>query len=439
MTTLHDRLADLAENAPVGAPAPGLWDRGRRVHRRQRVGTVAIVSVTLVALGILGTTGWMRSRPEPIPAAPTDGMLLPDRFYDPSSRLSGTDDEGPIGPVSAIIYAQRSSGWRSTVNGLAGVSATTGEYRFLDLPGWPEADDEQGSSTVALSADGRRVAYWHLGPQDDNQGDTPPVDGVAVYDTVTGEVQHYGIGSSYGIGQQGLAWVGDELWFGFFPYDDRKREGWHGGSTTAWTPGQDATRSWSLGHGPSLLVPPTETQDALIEASGRTVRAWTSEPRSRTEWHVDRGIEGEVWTSPDGGRMAAVVDPDGPAVTDTVARPIVTLVPVGGGKIRSTEVPGVETNEVVGWRDDDHVVTFDYDDETYRSVDVESGESQELVSMKGMDWSAALIAQDAWQAPTYVAPAPPNPLSPWLVWGGGAGSIVLGGLALVLWRRRVRA
>ena len=38
MTTLHDRLADLArDQAPTAPPAPELWVRGRRYHRRRRL------------------------------------------------------------------------------------------------------------------------------------------------------------------------------------------------------------------------------------------------------------------------------------------------------------------------------------------------------------------------------------------------------------------
>lgn len=41
MTSLHDRLADLAEDAPVGAPTPDLWTAGVRRGRKVRAATVA--------------------------------------------------------------------------------------------------------------------------------------------------------------------------------------------------------------------------------------------------------------------------------------------------------------------------------------------------------------------------------------------------------------
>jgi hypothetical protein len=38
MTTLHDRLVDLAEVAPEALPAPGLWDRDRDRESQARDG-----------------------------------------------------------------------------------------------------------------------------------------------------------------------------------------------------------------------------------------------------------------------------------------------------------------------------------------------------------------------------------------------------------------
>ena len=46
-------------------------------------------------------------------------------------------------------------------DGFAAVSAATGDYRFLDLPG---PGTQRPQIQRALSPDGRRVAYWHAGP-----------------------------------------------------------------------------------------------------------------------------------------------------------------------------------------------------------------------------------------------------------------------------------
>ena len=47
MTTLEDRLAALADDAPLAEASPGLWERGLRLHRG--VGAdVAIVGAVIV-------------------------------------------------------------------------------------------------------------------------------------------------------------------------------------------------------------------------------------------------------------------------------------------------------------------------------------------------------------------------------------------------------
>ena len=50
MSTLHERLGDLAGSAPVPPPDPDLWDRARRYHRRRRVGTAAVAAACVLAV-----------------------------------------------------------------------------------------------------------------------------------------------------------------------------------------------------------------------------------------------------------------------------------------------------------------------------------------------------------------------------------------------------
>jgi hypothetical protein len=52
MDTLHDRLAELADDAPTGgAPAAELWARGKRAHRLRAAALAAAVAV----VGTVGT------------------------------------------------------------------------------------------------------------------------------------------------------------------------------------------------------------------------------------------------------------------------------------------------------------------------------------------------------------------------------------------------
>src|SRR4051812_8665492 len=108
MTTLHDRLADLADDAPPGGPAPDLWERGRRYHRQRRVGTLAIAGAACVALVAIAGLSWQQSGGLPEPAAPPSvERALPDRLWTPSPWLPGTDEAGPLGPLAAVVGADR--------------------------------------------------------------------------------------------------------------------------------------------------------------------------------------------------------------------------------------------------------------------------------------------------------------------------------------------
>src|SRR4051794_28700803 len=118
MTTLHDRLADLAEDAPSGGPAPELWDRGRRYQRRRRTGGGVIAVVVALALAALGGLDWWRARPEPMPASGTPA--LPTKIWMPGKWLPGTDDAGPLGQLAAVQVATRGT-WTGDTDGVAGV------------------------------------------------------------------------------------------------------------------------------------------------------------------------------------------------------------------------------------------------------------------------------------------------------------------------------
>jgi hypothetical protein len=442
-TSLHDRLADLAGDAPPGGPVPDLWERGRRHHRQQRMGTVIIAAVAVLALVALGTLSWSRSRVEPIPAAPTGTLRLPDRFFVPSPRTPGVGDQ-PIGPVVAVFAAPRHG---STYGGLTAVSGGTGEYRFLDLPGWVNGDSITGSSDVALSADGRHLAYWYGSTDVPGEGDADVgdrrLDGVAVYETATGDVERFPIDSDHGVSPTGMGWVGDRVWFGYLRYTDETRRPASGRHQVVWDPeAGDVARS--DGPAPNFWSA-TDAGTALITTGGRTVERWSGDELRRTDrWRAAEPLYGETWQSPDGGRFGGMVDPDGDPSSDN-GKPgrVVLLTPGDRGRFAETRVPDLRVNRVVGWRDDRHLVVVDFRDpahrSTYRSVDVRTGAVDDLTASDNEYQPVPTVARDAWSAPVYHAHEPPSPMDPRLVWGGAAAIVLLAAGALVVWRRRVRA
>lgn len=153
MDTLHDRLADLADDAPTGgAPAAELWARGKRAHRL-RAGALA---VTLLVVGAVGTgigvrladgTGG-RSDLEP---ARTVGITLPIE-YPVGEELPDLGDTP--GPLAAIWLVPGVGGGAPEAVGLV---AETG--RFGTLPIDVSSSYLTPGSYFALSPDGRRIAY----------------------------------------------------------------------------------------------------------------------------------------------------------------------------------------------------------------------------------------------------------------------------------------
>jgi len=189
MTTLHDRLGDLADQvdvAPHPVPDLDLWTLGRSQHRRRQAGAAfagAAALVLVVGLGALFGLPSSTDRTAPPADAPFGDLHLPRVVHAPSEWAPGTDEAGPLGPVAAIGTATRShpEGRTGVREGRAvfGLSAVDGSARWLDLP---ELNFENGwERRLALSPDGTKVGYVVTGP-----GGVPV--GWAVYDTTTGEV-----------------------------------------------------------------------------------------------------------------------------------------------------------------------------------------------------------------------------------------------------------
>jgi hypothetical protein len=320
-----------------------------------------------------------------------------------------------------------------SAHGLVGVSAAEGEYRYLDLPGRSTVDDIWGATEIELSADGRRIAYWHSDAED-------RIDGVGVYDCESGAVETWSIDTEFGLGANGLAWVGDQVWFSAGQMDSASGDSTSRGRTYTWDLGSGDQSSRSSVVGPSFANEST-TSATLVEPEGRTVRIYDRvAPPART-LRTDVLVEPPVIASEDGRRFVAAIDNDGASVSTNKPRRAVVLVPGGADRLVSQEIPGlrVRSDQLVAWRDDTHVVTFDNRESAYVSVDITTGNT-EVLTVPVMNWAPGLhVSQDAWRAPTYAAPEPPHPLNPWLVRVGIPCALVLGAVGLFWWRRRVRA
>lgn len=436
MTTLHDRLADLADDAPPGGPAPDLWDRGRRYHRQRRAGTAVIAAAVILGLVVLGTLDWWRARPEPMPANGTPA--LPQKIWMPSPWLPGTDEAGPLGPLAAVQSATRGS-WTGDREGVVGISADSGAYRFLDLPDavFP------GFQRVALSPDGRHVAYWYAGQtaKSPNSASGPTV-GVAIYDSTTGDVVRHAVPTDHGLSAEDLVWADpDRLVFRYLQY----RGGDADDEMAQSSAGDDSgLLAWSLDTGAVTRLGLSDdvessTGHGQLLVSGEHM-TWLDLDHPERRRELDMPERGLMFIAAADDRGERIAWPAGNRNPSTVAAGRVQ-----GGRVVSSEVPDSgQTFSVRAWLDRHHVAAVQrlsggIGPSALYSIDVRTGERTEILRYPLDTYgTTTLLASDLIGGPTAERPPPPTPLDPRKV-AGGAVLLVLGGLAgLVMWRRRVR-
>ncbi|MEZ5092490.1 hypothetical protein [Nocardioides sp.] len=449
-TDLHERLDELARRAPTGPPAADLWRRGRRRQARRVVaGAVAGLAVAL-ATGIGGAALWARVDTSPQPAEPAPAeMRLPDRIFTPSPWLQGTDDLGPGGPYVALLGAERAgwdSLWTSVAPGVVGVGLD-GSYRFLDLPGYVgDHGWSDQSQQLALSPDGRYVAYWTTGSTTGEplllDGSAQPSGGAAVYDTVTGAVSRIALTTEHGVAAEGAAWTGPVLRMGYGAFDTGGvgLDSW--GSRTVGQLTWDARAgSWTeetdLRQTVDLTGMGAAGADALVITSGKRYTVVGADGPQLTT-RIDAGFQTTPVPAPGGARLAGVWAPQSKELDGAAHSVLVADVAEGQPRTATQRVPGATAYDVLGWRGDDEVVLRQADGAVV-GVDIGSGADEPLTTLPGTQTGAGLVvAADAWSAPVVTAVEPAWPMST-----STRQLLVTGGVALLLllvvvagrWRR----
>ncbi len=446
-TDLRDELHALAERRPAAVPPPDLWRRGVRRRRLVRTAAAGVV-VVAVTLGVVATSvglGALRTSP-PAPADSQPERAVPDRLETPSPWLDGTEGEPP-GRLAVIMGAERRTGWRGeVVNGWVGVSASTGEYRFLDLPGAVDvgAEDLFGAEAdPALSPDGRVVAYWLEHPQNPDW-----VGGFAAYDTVSGDVARHRVPSRLGIAPETLEWTGpDQVLVGHGVVTDREGSstGWSGRPTVLWSPRTGETTEVD-GLQPLLVDSVWPTGSGFATLRGRKV-ALRLPPTGRADRVVRVRTNGDILggtVNPDATRVAFL-----PHTPDSsVRRLLVGAMPPddADGDVVPTAVlrADLDLYHLVGWKDAEHVLvrgalrTPEGWFAGVYAVDVRTGAHELLVRETRVSWIGSPDYADAlWSRATVARPGPDRAYDP--RWVAGAAVLVAGGLVvLVGWRRRAR-
>lgn len=423
MPTLHDRFADLAEEAPESPTPEGIWAEGRRRSRTALIGTALVVVATLVLAALVGGTALRRGAESQYALQPDGSLVLPTQVHQPSRWLgTATTPPGRLSMVIPAKQAVRSGLWSDYRWGVVGVSATTGAYRFLDVP--------DCLSFIGLSADGEHVScFTGVGPLHHGV-----VNGLMVYDTVSGHLERW----TAGVGRLDLNAVG-----------------WSGNDALTLRMGA-GSYEWRFGYGAPRPLSTHLTETAGI-AGASTLYRWGrqgysyldparsgQQVRIRMEPGADPRKAFPAALSPSGRRLARVMP-------GNQGRLVVGKVRRSGDPVRLATVPvRLHVATVVGWSDERHVVVTDQPGGPASSngagpaavlerIDVQSGRAEQISHLApglGLFWIT--FASSTLGAPARDLPAPPTPMDPRVVAGLVVGLLAAGGVTLVWWRRRVR-
>jgi hypothetical protein len=444
-TQLTDRLRDLADEAPAPLAVAGMWQEGRRRHRRSVARAVAVVGCLVASTAAVGIGGWRSTQPDPSapPATRSGPMQIPDELFNPSPWTPSTRTPGRL---VAVFGATRDHfPFGSDRTAVVGVAAGSQTYRFLDLPGQdPDATD------VQLSPDGRHLAYW-VPRRSGEQGRSA----FAVLDLVTGTVERHVIvpnHAQYGLDVQSFTWTdSDSLALVGQRFSSRGPNSESGRSRTYLFALGDPSgyvvlggRAEGLPRADVVNIPVT-TQPQQVCAptcpglyaemvGNRRLRVFTpSENSSASDVRLSAPVKSLVYDA----RRHLVAATEGNIDTDPPAAGPLMVGRVHDGRVRFTSVPGGRSYyQVVAWVDSSHVATYRLtrDGIVYDVVDVRTGERRQLTSKP---WYSYTVARDALQhATTVPGIAPPRPWNPRWMAGGALALVVAGGLVVLLWKRR---
>ena len=425
MDELGGALRTLARRAEVSSAAEPaqLWSRGRaRVRRRRAAAVAAVVLVAFFGVGIAA------AGPEPhlvSPASSPRSPGIPAGVEDPPGWLP----TGNVGPLSVLGVGRRHGQER-----LFGISASTGRYRFLD------AGDRIPGTPVALSPDGRKVAYW--------AGSGGVATTLTTLDTVHGTKSGLDGGAQTKLGLQPgpLTWLDDRTVL--LRFGQRHQRGssvvvaassWQtetyqpdgrGPSTLALDPN---SAFWYRGRDGRLLVPvPTP------DPEGTAPLSFVGHDRSLnvlgTEFQLPSGGYRSVTRS--GDTVVAIGYTSGHDRESLLAG----TVPASGGVTPLHDVGDLRPGTLLGWHSDHTVLLTGWQHtQTGRpslfEVDVVTG-TVHRVGDAGDDADVLVaVAGDLLEKPL-AAPSPPRGLDPVLVRSAAGGVLALAVAGFVWWRRR---
>ncbi|GAA4128616.1 hypothetical protein GCM10022215_40300 [Nocardioides fonticola] len=445
MRTALRGLAETAVTAPADDPA-SLWSQGRRRVRRRRLAAAGAVAAAVVAAGASSLVAVPAAVVHP--AGATHEPAIPRNVWEARDWYPTTSEEGPPGVVAVLGGVIRGDR-----NGLFTVSATTGEYRLLDLPA-AAAETSLTGTEYALAPDGRHIAYWIAGRPGgvpvvrDGESATRVQIGVGIYDTDDGSVEWVEFRTAHGIDGSGLMWADDDHLL--VTYGERADSGSDPGSMVSVDVGTELVTVADAARRRAITIPeggagltadgaltalPSRRRAVTVPLDGTAPRTLARLPRMRAF------APSSAWTSSEaimlpGNRLLGGRNNYGADQTM-----VGSLAPDGTvGALR--KVRGIAFVQPVAWLDDrDLLVIGDgrSSDEwgaLYR-LDTSDGAVTPLgTAQAGMYAPGLQFATDLLGAPMVEGERPPTVDSRWLR-GGGAVLALLGSCAaILLWRRR---
>jgi hypothetical protein len=128
---------------------------------------------------------------------------MPDHIYAVPGNVVATSDRLAVGRVAATLLSDR---------GLpVAVSAVDGRYHVLRLPGFLGASLASDPVSLAVSPDGRQLAYTWQGALPERSGAHVP-SGIRVVDTATGRIRSYPVPGGVGATCGALSWSENALY-----------------------------------------------------------------------------------------------------------------------------------------------------------------------------------------------------------------------------------
>ena len=347
-----------------------------------------------------------------------------------------SDEEGPAGRLAALGIGMRTktsglTGKRQSLE-LFGVSATDGRAVWIDLPR-VDMETRELVSWFALSPDGRWIGWARVETTDPNTVDeTTVLLGWAVMNTTTRKVRNLAAptrGPLQGT-MADVGFSGDSRYFQA-SYEAADGPPTRGHRFVAWdvTSGTPTVLE-KPGH--YWLPNPGSAPSGIVWTRGREVYRQDPVSGQRVSYSL-RGSVGTASWSPHDTSFAYIGQP-----SDSDGEHRVLHAGRSPEEARGHALPlDVEPDELLGWRDDRHVVVGHFRRYVH-VVDIVTGEAVRVdLAGYGTTFNAPLLATDLWQSPlgTPVEPSGrSDPRRPFR-WAGGALVALLAAYVLI---RRLR-